>query len=288
MTLFILILSSLVSVLSPANLVADKVIESNVRSQFQQVEQLKVRLDNAPIGNVGKGKVDRLRIAGRGFYPFEDIRIDTLELETDPINVKLSDLRQRRYTLQSPLGVGIRVVIRREDVLQALRSRFVTRTVEQLLRGLNRRKSLAAPAAIAPSEMVAQGRLREKIETIRETVEAYRISNPRVEFLDGQRIRLEADIEEIQTGDKLQLMVETGIEILEGRRLQLLRPTVSVNGQPLPEEFVRDFAQNIVKELDLERFEKLLQVRARVFKFRFTNRTLEIAAFVGLPAGFRI
>jgi hypothetical protein len=289
MEIFILILSSLISVISPANFAGDKVIASNVRSQFKQVEQLQVRLDNAPTFNIIKGKVDKLRIAGRGFYPLEDIRIDTIELETDPINVSLADLRQRRYVLQEPLGVAIKVVFKEEDALRALTSPTVTRTVQQLLRGLNRNKQLTdGTTAIAPASTVAQGRIREEIQNIRQTVDNFRITNPRVEFLDNRRIQLQADVQDLTTGDVLKLAIETGIDILEGRQFRLITPTVTVNGQPVPEEFVRGFAENIAKELDLGRLEKLLQVRARVFYVRFANNGLEIAAFVGLPAGFRI
>lgn len=288
MEVFILILSSLISVISPANFAADRAIESGVRSQFKQVEELEVRLDNTPTFNVVKGKVDRLRIAGRGFYPLEGIRIDTLELETDPINVSVADIRKKRYTLQEPLGVGIRVVIKEADVVAALKSPTVLRTVEQLLRGFNRTKQNVDGAAAIADPQVAQGGIRENIQNIRQTIDNYRITNPKVEFLDNRRIQLEAEVEELKTGEKLKLAIETGIEILEGRQFQLLRPTVSINGQPVPEELIRGFVENIVKELDLGRLEKILQVRARVFRVRFADNGLEIAAFVGLPAGFKL
>jgi hypothetical protein len=287
MEIFILILSSLISVLSPANFVADKVLEGAVRSQFKQVEEVKVRVDNAPVHNVAAGKVDRLRIAGRGFFPVEGIRIDTLELETDPINISLADLKKRKYTLQSPLGVGVRAVVTRTDVLQALRSQVVNRVIERLLRGLNRNKQLDSQQS-AQTDAIAQGGMRQNVETIRQTLESYRVSNPRVEFLDNRRIQIEADIEEVQTGEKLTLAIETGIEILDGRQIQLVRPAIAIDGQPVPEELVRDFAANIAQELNLERVEKLLKVRARVFQVRFVNNSIEIAAFVGLPAGFTL
>jgi len=289
MEVFILILSSLVSVLSPVNLVADKAIDSAVRSQFKQVEQLEVRLDNAPNFNAVKGKVDRLRIAGRGFYPLEGIRIDTLELETDPINVSVADIRKKRYTLQEPLGVGIRLVIKEADMLAALKSPTVLRTIDQLLRGFNRTKqNVDATSAIANLPTLAQGGIRENIQNIRQTIDNFRITNPKVEFLDNRRIQLEAEVEELKTGEKLKLTIETGVEILEGRQFQLLKPAIAINGQPVPEELIRGFAENIAKELDLGRLEKILQVRARVFRIRFADNGLEIAAFVGLPAGFKI
>jgi len=288
MEAFILVLSSLISVLSPVNGVADKVIESNLRSRVQQVEVLKVRVDNAPNFNPIKGKVDRIRIAARGIFPAEGIRIDTFELETDPINISLADLRKRRYVLQSQAGIGVRLVIRQEDVVQALKSPTVLRSVQQLLRGLNRRKQLDTGASSKADATLAQSGLRENIDNIQQTLDGYRITNPDVKFLRSRRIQISADIQEVKTGETLKLAVETGIEILEGRRLQLLTPSVSINGQPVPPELVQNIAQNLSQQLNLEQVEKLLQVRARVFKVEFANNGLEIAAFVGLPAGFKL
>jgi len=172
--------------------------------------------------------------------------------------------------------------------LRALRSPLALQTVQQLLRGLNRSKQLDLPAPFESPSTLAQGRIREKIENIRQIADQYRINNPDVKFLPNRRIQIAADIEDTQTGDTLKLAVETGIEILEGRRLQLLTPNVTVNGQPVPPELVQNIVQNVSQQLNLERLEQLLKVRARIFKVQFANNTLEIAAFVGLPAGFRI
>src|SRR4028119_714304 len=89
-----ILLSGLLAVLSPVNLVADKVTEGAIRARFNKIEQLQVRVDNAPNYQIVQGKVERLRIAGRGLWLTPDIRIGALELETDPINVDLQRLRQ--------------------------------------------------------------------------------------------------------------------------------------------------------------------------------------------------
>src|SRR4028118_813800 len=94
MEFFTILLSGLLAVLSPVNLVADKVTEGAIRARFNKVEQLKVRIDNAPNYQLIQGKVERVRIAGRGLWLTPDIRIGALEVETDPINVDLQSLRQ--------------------------------------------------------------------------------------------------------------------------------------------------------------------------------------------------
>ena len=56
MEILVLILSSLISVLSPLNFAADKVAENAVRSQFKAAEVVKVRIDSAPLHNPTFGK----------------------------------------------------------------------------------------------------------------------------------------------------------------------------------------------------------------------------------------
>jgi hypothetical protein len=62
-----ILLSGLLAVLSPVNLVADKVVESNLRSRLNKVEQLKVRIDNAPTTNSCKGKWSGYELLDGGY-----------------------------------------------------------------------------------------------------------------------------------------------------------------------------------------------------------------------------
>ena len=90
MEFFTIFLSSLLTVFSPVGLVVDTVIANNIRSQVDDVEELAVRVDNTPSYQLTQGKVDRVRIASRGIKPIEDFRIETLEIETDSIDVKIN------------------------------------------------------------------------------------------------------------------------------------------------------------------------------------------------------
>ncbi len=64
-----ILLSSLISLVSPTGLVIDKVAENTLRKQFASVERLQVRIDNTPSYQILGGRVDRIRIAGRGLFP---------------------------------------------------------------------------------------------------------------------------------------------------------------------------------------------------------------------------
>jgi hypothetical protein len=296
MQIFILILSSLISVLSPINFGIDKVAESTIRGQFKKVEQLKVRVDNTPVHNAIGGKVDKIRIAGRGLFPLEGIRIDTLEFETDPININVKALqKEKKAELQAPLGVGMRLVIREEDLISALKAPAVQQEIQKLLRGLNNSKALQAQAE--PSGEAERTKLPQRIQDLRTQLDEYRILNPNVEFLPGGRIRLQVEIEEVKTAQKFKVEAESGITFAEGQRLTLTRPVLKLNGEELPEPMIQAFATNLFNRFKLEQLSSLpgglgqvqwSQLTARVIKLEVKDKKMELVAFLRLPQGLKI
>jgi hypothetical protein len=298
MEIFILILSSLISVLSPANFAADKIAESSIRSQFKQVEVIKVRVDNAPIYNVANGKVDKIRIAGRGFFPVEDVRIDTIEVETDPIDVERRQLfgKPTRVVLQRPLGVAARIVITKEDVIRALKSKVVADAIQRLIDSRDRQRDNQPTQPEQPSEpskqpeqnQPEQPRQPSRLEQIRTRIDQYRIQNPKVEFLPNQRIAVQAEIVDLKTSAVLKVQAETGFDILEQRQIRFTDPTITLNGQPLTAEAARNFADQLAEQLDVKRYAALLNVRAKILKASINDGRLELAGFLQLPAGLRL
>lgn len=298
MEIFILILSSLISVLSPANFAADKIAESSIRSQFKQVEVLKVRIDNAPVFNVANGKIDKIRIAGRGFFPVEDVRIDTIEVETEPIDVERRQLfgRPTRVVLQRPLGVAAKIVVTKEDVIRALKSKVVADAIQRLIDSRDRQQDNQPAQPEPPSEspkqpeqnQPEQPRQPSRLEQIRTRIDQYRIQDPKVEFLPNQRVSVQAEIVDLKTSAVLKIQAETGFDILEQRRIRFIDPTITLNGQPLTAEAARNFADQLAEQLDVKRYAALLNVRAKILKASINDGRLELAGFLQLPAGLRL
>lgn len=298
MEIFILILSSLISVLSPANFAADKIAESSIRSQFKQVEVLKVRIDNAPVFNVANGKIDKIRIAGRGFFPVEDVRIDTIEVETDPIDVERRQLfgRPTRVVLQRPLGGAAKIVVTKEDVIRALKSKVVADAIQRLIDSRDRQQDNQPAQPEPPSEspkqpeqnQPEQPRQPSRLEQIRTRIDQYRIQDPKVEFLPNQRVSVQAEIVDLKTSAVLKIQAETGFDILEQRRIRFIDPTITLNGQPLTAEAARNFADQLAEQLDVKRYAALLNVRAKILKASINDGRLELAGFLQLPAGLRL
>lgn len=254
MELFTILLSGLLAALTPVNLIADKITANAIRARFNKVEQIKVRIDNAPSYQLIQGKVERVRIAGRGIWLTPDIRIDALELETDPLNVDLQRLRQGsqanpRASLRQPIQAGVRLVLTEADLNKALASPNVTA----------RLKIIASRALGGPPER-------------------YEFINPKIELLANNRLRFQMEVRE-KDAPPLALNVESGLSIISGRSLQLIEPVVSINGKPLSAPLVGALTRGISNGLNLRTLEER-GITARFLQFKVDKGELAIAAFV--------
>jgi hypothetical protein len=248
MEIFTLLLSSLMGILAPTGVVADRLASHQIRQQLSRADQLTVRIDNAPSAQIVQGKADRVRIAGRGLYPVPELRIDQLELETDPIA-----LQGLRAKLAQPVQVGVRLGLRATDLNQALKSPRITQKLRNL--GIS---SLSADQA--------------------EQVQRYDLINPEVTFLANGRLKLQAELREQGYPDRLMLQAETGIAIIAGQRLQLVNPSAQVNGQPIPKQLVNAIATGLRQRLDLQRLEAS-GVTARILNWQMSDNQLNLVMF---------
>jgi hypothetical protein len=251
-------LSGLLALVSPANLAIDRIADNAIRSQFDKVEQLQVRVDNAPNFQIVQGKVERVRIAGRGLWVTPEFRIAALEVETDPLNFDVARLREKgvRPTelLKQPLQAGVRLVITQQDINQALQSP----TVSAQLRKLGSR-ILGSNADML--------------------VQRYEFVNPQVEFLGDNRLRFQLELQEPGNADKLVVSVESGLGIVAEHQLQLIEPNVLVNGKPVPPPLLAVFVSGLNSRLDLRTLEDA-GIAARLLKLDLNKEQLELAAFV--------
>jgi LmeA-like phospholipid-binding len=249
-----ILLSSLLGLVSPTGLAVEKVTSDAVRSQFTKVEQLQVRIDNPPSHQLLQGKVQRLRIAGRGLQLKQlDIRLAVLELETDPIDLDIPSLRRGKPKLEQPLQAGIRLVLNSQDINQALKSKAVVDRLQNV--GLN---ILQTPSS-----------KQQRLEAV----------NPRVELLP-HRLRLQVELTEADA-PPLAIKVEVGLNIIAGRQIQLVDPVVYVNQEEVPQEFVEAIASSFNKQLNFVHLEAY-GIHVRVLNLAIAPEKLEIAAFVSV------
>ncbi|HBB35114.1 MAG TPA: DUF2993 domain-containing protein [Cyanobacteria bacterium UBA9273] len=254
MELLTILLSSLLSVVSPAGLVIDTVAENALRSQLERVEQLEVRVDNTPNYQILQGKVERVRIAGRGLWLTPEMRIDALELETDPIDLDIQSIREggresAAKSLRQPLQAGMRLVLTESDINQALQSPTVMSQLQEI-----------------------GGRF------LRGATEDNEVKNPRLELLENQRIRFQMEVRKGET-QPVAVIVESGLSVTAGHTLELIEPVVSIDGNPLPPQLVAGFATGLSNRYNLRSLEDA-GIMARLLQLEISTDKLELAAFV--------
>ncbi|MCT7960605.1 DUF2993 domain-containing protein [Laspinema sp. D1] len=261
MEFFTLLLTSLFTLVSPAGIALDTLAEQNIRSRLSAAEELEVRIDNTPSYQLLDGKVDRLRIAGRGLFLIPGLRLDILEIETDAIDVNPREFGRGSGNspirgLQKPLQAAVRVAVTEADINTALQSPEL----------YNQMQTVALSLFDSP--------LIQQIAT------RYTLVNRQVTFLPNNRVRFQSQIQERGYNDFLTLTVETGINIIEGQQLQLLSPSVWVNDRPAPRRLVTGLL-DLTRRFNLQRLENR-GLRSRVLQFNLTPGGAEIALFVAL------
>ena len=248
------VLSSLLLLISPVGFVVDKVAEDSIRSRLLGVEELQVRVDNGSPVQLLQGRVDRVRIAGRGIIPTDDLRIEVAELETDPIDLEFDSLRNGEVVLDEALQGALRLVLTEEDLNRYLTSDAVAERLSALrIGGLN----------------PAQARERDR----------YQINNPSVQFLPGNRLKVSLELEDLVQGGALQIDAESGLSVSAGDRLVLTEPMLNVNGAPAPGRLVETLLGSVNERLSLQRLERS-GVTARVIDFSVQPDGLELAMWV--------
>jgi len=254
MELVTALLSSLLVLISPVGVVIDQVAEDAIRSRLAGVESLEVRVDNGPSFQVLQGRVDRVRIAGRGIVPTPGLRLAVAELETDPIDLEFKSLRQGEVVLDEALQGALHLVITEADINAFLQSPTVTQRLGELKIGsLNQ----------------AQARERER----------YKINNPVIEFLGDDRLKISLELEDLVQEGTLQIDAESGLSISEGDLLTLVDPVLSVNGQPAPSRLVNALLGDVNDRLSLQRLENR-GVTARVINLAVQPDAIDLALWL--------
>ena len=253
-----IILSSLLLLGSPAGLFAEQVGQSLLESPFDRIETLKVRVDNAPTHRLLQGQADGVRIAGRGLWITPTFRLAAVDIETDGVDVNWHGDSEPFSSLDRPLQGGVRLVFSQEDLNQWLASPRVDKFLANF--GFN-----AIPGGAG------------------ERFEDYRFANPNIEFQDN-RVRLNVTLqqkmpEEGADAFELAVVVESGIEIIQGWGLELVDPEVSLNGNSVSALALEPIEEIIRERIDLRSLDGT-PILLRFLQLNITPTQLEIAGFV--------
>lgn len=262
MELLTLVLTGILTLVSPVGVTFDNIAEGDIREALHDAEQLEVRLDNAPNYALLRGNIQRLRFAGRGLYVTPELRIDTVEIESDPIAVDINRLNQEDATsiprfLREPLQGAMRVVITEADLNRALRSQAAAEPLRELGIGITRTNDPEAQS----------------------DPQRFQIVNPEVEFLANNRVRFQLEIADRRDNESVQILLETGLASVNGARIQAVNPIIRINNEEAPAQLITIFSRILDRALDLRKYEER-GLFARFLKFELDGDRLEVAAFI--------
>jgi len=254
MEIISVVLSGLLLLISPVGVVVDQVAEDAIRSRLADAESLDVRVDNGPSFQILQGRVDRVRIAGRGIVPTPGLRVELADFETDPIDLDFGSLRRGEVVLDEALQGALHLVLTETDVNEFLLSPLVAQRLSELKIGsLNQ----------------AQERERER----------YQINNPSIEFLANNRLKVSVELEDLVREGSLFIEAESGLSVTAGDRLTLVGPVLVVNGQPAPDRLVKTLLGDVNNRLSLQQLERQ-GITARVINLAVEPGSLDLALWV--------
>jgi len=251
MELIVSILTGLFGLLGAPGIVIDRVGADLIRRQVHKIDQLELRVESAPNYQILAGAVDRVRLAGRGVYPTEFLRIDVVDVETDPISIDPNALGSGKVVLRRPLQAAARVVLRAEDVNKALRSPTILQSFQKLRLDLGDGK-----------------------------VDEFDLVDPEIIFVSGNLLRLRMKLKPTDPKKAvLDIDAQTRLRLIGGTKIELEGISINLQGVKFPEEISDRFAQNLNNLLDLKQLEPR-GIIARVLQLEITDTNLQVVGFV--------
>lgn len=262
MELITIILSGVLAVFSSGGWVVNAIAKEQLNSYIDSVEELAIRIDNTPNYQIARGNLERLQIAGKGVYLEPNLRLDSVQLETDPIaldlaNLSTTSLDELRDSLEKPLQGAISVVITEQDLQNALQSEDLRAKLQSALNELiaSRAGSTSIAYEIIALELdLAPNNLLIEVILNRE---------------GGMRTE----------GTSLAIALDLELELIQGKQIRLSKLEGTVNNRPISNRLLDGFAEGISDRLDLTTIEQQ-GIFARLLQLEITDDKIVTVGFV--------
>ncbi|MEM8640438.1 MAG: DUF2993 domain-containing protein [Cyanobacteria bacterium P01_G01_bin.54] len=251
-----ILLTGLLSGITPTGLILDTVIEENLRSRLPGSEEIIVRVDSTPTHQVLSGRVDRFRLATRGLQLTPYIRVAVLEVDSDPVSLSISQLQNGaplRQSLREPLQGGVRLVLDEDDLNATLASAEFRDRLNQIANRIAGRVPGSEPG--------------------------YEVERVTVDFLEQGRLRLDALVRSPQA--EINVAFSADLTVEQGAVLGFDNVTVALNDEPVADFVNATVTENLVGRFDLRQLESQGLI-VRLLQLEVTTDELHLAAFAHL------
>ncbi|AFZ47574.1 hypothetical protein Cyast_1613 [Cyanobacterium stanieri PCC 7202] len=255
MEFFISTFTIFTTLMSSGGFIIDSAFTNAIKQNSESVEEIEVRVENVPTHNIVKGKVDRVRLAVRGWELRENFRLDVFELETDPLQFDFGRIREInaetwREIVQSDINVGIRTVLTEDDLNAMVRSPRAFEIIS---------------SSIPPS-----------------VPEGFELEEVSINLRPDQRLRLSTVARSQMPGVRVDFNLEFGIELVAGQRLRIVEPRGTLNGRAISDQLLQGFTQNLNARLDLNGLQRF-GVIARLSEFNIEDDNIGMTALIHVP-----
>jgi LmeA-like phospholipid-binding len=106
------------------NQALSKVVEIGIASQLDVVEEIDVDLRTNP-GNLVRGKVDSIEISGKGLVVKQDLRMDSVQINTDRVSIDPLSALLGNIELTHPTDAEARIILTEVDINRAFGSEYM-------------------------------------------------------------------------------------------------------------------------------------------------------------------
>ena len=278
MEILTIVLASLLSIGSGGGIVLDEIVRRKIGDRIISVEEQAVRIDNQPNYRAAQGRLARVRIASRGVRIEPGIRIAAIELETDPLAVKLdkiefSKIDRIREFLVAPATGAAKLVVTETDLNQALQSEKIQKQLQKTLNRLIARRAGSNNISYQISNIQLNLQPKNRLQV------DFRLSRPRPNLRSNFS---DSGTSEAQNASReLVMSLELTLQVVNGKMVRILDPQGTVNGRPMSPRLLEGFATGISDRLDLNTFEAD-GILARILQLEINEDNLELISFVRL------
>lgn len=279
MEILTIVLAGLLGIGSSGGIVLDKIAQGKIRSQVISVEQQAVRIDNQPNYRAAEGKLARVRIASRGVRIKPGIRIASLDLETDPLAVKLAKLKlsnidRLRESLTVPAAGAVKVVLTEKDLNQALQSNEIQAQLQNTLNRLIASRAGSTNISYQLADIQLKLRPKNRLQV------SFKLSRP-TKNLNLESNATPGTYQTKNPSRELATSLELTLKVINGKKVRILNPQGTVNGRPMSSRLLNGFATGISDRLNLNTLSED-GILARILQLEINEDNLQLISFVRL------
>lgn len=279
MEILTIVLAGLLGIGSSGGIVLDKIAQGKIRSQVISVEQQAVRIDNQPNYRAAEGKLARVRIASRGVRIKPGIRIASLDLETDPLAVKLAKLKlsnidRLRESLTVPAAGAVKVVLTEKDLNQALQSNEIQAQLQNTLNRLIASRAGSTNISYQLADIQLKLRPKNRLQV------SFKLSRP-TKNLNLESNATPGTYQTKNPSRELAISLELTLKVINGKKVRILNPQGTVNGRPMSSRLLNGFATGISDRLNLNTLSED-GILARILQLEINEDNLQLISFVRL------